>query len=295
VDRDATTADGGALPSLRERLILPVQGMTCASCVAHVEKALSRVPGVQKVAVNLATESAAVEGSALQAGALRNAVSAAGYEVPTRQLRFEVQGMTCASCVSRIEHALAALPGVLKASVNLATETATVELVSGAASVRDVVAAIERAGYQAAPVTDAKAGDTAARDASVGLRRDTLLALALAVPLLLGTHLSLFGSDWMMPPWLQWLLATPVQFWSARRFYAAAARAVRARTGNMDLLVSLGTLAAYGLSLYLWLEGVRAHGLGHMQHLYFEAAAVVIALVLLVIWLEERAYLQSWD
>jgi Cu+-exporting ATPase len=97
----------------------------------------------------------------------------------------------------------------------------------------------------------------------------------------------------MMPAWMQWLLATPVQFWCARRFYMAAARAVRARTGNMDLLVSLGTLAAYGLSLYLWLDGVRAHGAGHMQHLYFEAAAVVIALVLLGKWLEARAKRQT--
>ena len=130
-------------------------------------------------------------------------------------------------------------------------------------------------------------------DASAGLRRDALLAIALAVPLLLGSHLSLVGVDWMMPAWMQWLLATPVQFWCARRFYVAAAKAVRARTGNMDLLVSLGTLAAYGLSLYLWIDGVRTHGLGHMQHLYFEAAAVVIALVLLGKWLEARAKRQT--
>ena len=294
VDRDSPAAQGGAaaLP-LAQRMVLPVQGMTCASCVAHVEKALAQVPGVRKAAVNLATESAAVEGERLEASALRTAVAAAGYSVPTQRLRIAVQGMTCASCVARIEQALATVPGVLKATVNLGTETANVELVSGAASVRDLLAAIRQAGYEATPIVDARQGEAAVQDTAAGLRRDALLAIALAVPLLLGSHLSLIGIDWMMPAWMQWVLATPVQFWCARRFYVAAARAVRARTGNMDLLVSLGTLAAYGLSLYLWMDGVRLHGPGHMQHLYFEAAAVVIALVLLGKWLEARAKRQT--
>jgi Cu+-exporting ATPase len=248
---------------------------------------------VRKVAVNLATESAAVEGVDLDATVLTGAVGAAGYEVPAQHLRFAVQGMTCASCVSRIEQAVGAVPGVLKVNVNLGTEMATVDLVSGAASVRDLLAAIDAAGYQASLIADSRQGEAAAMDAAAGLRRDALLAIALAAPLLLGSHLTLVGVDWMMPAWMQWLLATPVQFWCARRFYVAAARAVRARTGNMDLLVSLGTLAAYSLSLYLWIDGVRAHGFGHMQHLYFEAAAVVIALVLLGKWLEARAKRQT--
>jgi Cu+-exporting ATPase len=294
VDRDSPAAQGGASAmQLAQRMVLPVQGMTCASCVAHVEKALAQVAGVRKVAVNLATESAAVEGAGLDAALLLSAVGGAGYSVPTQRLRFAVQGMTCASCVARIEQALAGVPGVLKATVNLGTETASVELVSGAASVRDLLAAIQQAGYQATPIVDARQGEAAVRDTTAGLRRDALVAIALAVPLLLGSHLALVGIDWMMPAWMQWLLATPVQFWCARRFYVAAARALRARTGNMDLLVSLGTLAAYGLSLYLWMDGVRAHGADHMQHLYFEAAAVVIALVLLGKWLEARAKRQT--
>ena len=127
MDRDSPAAPGGAPVSLRMlRMVLPVQGMTCASCVAHVEKALAQVPGVRKVAVNLATESAAVEGAGLDASALQGAVSAAGYVVPTQRLRFAIQGMTCASCVARIEQALAAVPGVLSATVNLGTEAASV-------------------------------------------------------------------------------------------------------------------------------------------------------------------------
>jgi Cu+-exporting ATPase len=288
VDRDSPSTPGGALmaPPL-QRFVLPVRGMTCASCVAHVEQALAAAPGVSRVAVNLATESAAIEGSDLDAARLNDAIRAAGYEVPLQTLQWSVQGMTCASCVARIEQALGAVPGVVKASANLATESARVQLVSGAATPRDLQAAIERAGYQATPVIDAKARDSA--DTTGALRRDAVLALMLALPLLAGTHLSVFGIDWMMPPWLQWLLATPVQFWCARRFYVAAAKALRARTGNMDLLVSLGTLAAYGLSLYVWLEGGVAHGAEHAPHLYFEAAAVVIALVLLGRWLEARA------
>ena len=277
--RDATA-------STTSRIVLPVEGMTCASCVAHVEKALRRVAGVARVAVNLATESAAVEGAALDLRALARAVGDAGYAVPTQTIRLAIEGMTCASCVARLESALRAVPGVMQASVNLASESARVEAVAGAATTHDLLAAVSAAGYSASVQTEAIA---APADRSASLRRDALLALALALPLLLGTHLDLLGIDARLPASVQWLLATPVQFWCARRFYVAAAKAVRAGTGNMDLLVSLGTLAAYGLSLYLWLAGDAAHP----PHLYFEAASVVIALVLLGRWLEGRAKHQT--
>jgi Cu+-exporting ATPase len=267
------------------RVVLPVRGMTCASCVAHVEKALAKSAGVQKVAVNLATESAAVEGRGLDLAALRAAVDQAGYEVPATTERLAIEGMTCASCVARVEKALRAVPGVLNATVNLASETATVEMLStverGA-----LIAAVDRAGYGARSGASEGASDgayagaatraAAARaDPVASLKRDAVLALLLAAPLVLPMAGDLFGRHWMLPGWLQWLLATPVQFWLARRFYVAAYKALRAKTGNMDLLVSLGTLAAYGLSVYLWLVE------GQDMHLYFEAAAVVIALVLL--------------
>jgi P-type Cu+ transporter len=285
-DKDPDVGSGGAATS---RVVVPVRGMTCASCVAHVEKALGQVPGVARVAVNLATESAAVEGRGLELPALQRAVAKAGYEVPTETLRLAVEGMTCASCVARIEQALAAVPGALEVNVNLATESAAVRAVAGVTGTRELLAAIEGAGYRATPVRDARAAG--AKDTLAPLRRDAILALALAMPLLLGTHLDFFGIPWRLPAWGQWLLATPVQFWCARRFYVAAWRAVRAGTGNMDLLVSLGTLAAYGLSLYLWLGAETAAG-AH-AHYYFEAAAVVIALVLLGRWLEARAKRQT--
>ena len=279
---DTLTSENAAAAA---RFVVPVHGMTCASCVAHVEKALQGVAGVQSVAVNLATESAAIQASRIDADALRSAVVDAGYEVPTQSIRLAIEGMTCASCVSRVERALTQVPGVLSASVNLATESATVELISGTATPRDLVRAVVDAGYEAKP-PQAHAAPVQ-QDRLAGLKRDAILALLLAAPLAAPMLLALLKIDFMLPAWLQWLIATPVQFWCARRFYVAAGRALRARTGNMDLLVSLGTLAAYGLSLYLWLAEGRA------GHLYFEAAAVVIALVLLGRWLEARAKRQT--
>jgi len=273
--------DDAPARSAATRQVLPVQGMTCASCVAHVEKALAAVPGVQSVAVNLATESAAVEGSALEAAPLAEAVRRAGYAVPTQTFQLALTGMSCASCVARIESALAAVPGVLRATANLASETAQVEAVAGQVPGSALVEAVARAGYEAVLTGDA--GPPPERDAAAPYRRDALLALPLAALLLVGTHLAWLGLPWQLPAWAQWLIATPVQFWAGRRFLLAGARAARAGTGNMDLLVSLGTLAAYGLSLYLWLVQ------GEQHHLYFEAAAVVIALVLLGKWLEARA------
>jgi Cu+-exporting ATPase len=268
------------------RLTLPVHGMSCASCVAHVEKALAAVPGVSAVAVNLATESATVQGAALDAARLRHAVDEAGYEVPTDTLQLAIEGMTCASCVARVEKALAAVPGVLRASVNLASESARVEVVRGVVSARVLSAAVQEAGYTAR-LAAAPGAPPTARDPAAAIRRDVIVALLLAAPLAAPMALALFGIEFALAPWLQWLLATPVQFWCARRFYVAAARAVRAGSGNMDLLVSIGTLAAYLLSLYLWLAA------GHGEHLYFEAAAVVIALVLAGRWLEARAKRQT--
>lgn len=272
--------DTRAQPAAMRR-VLPVQGMTCASCVAHVEKALTAVPGVQSVAVSLATESAAIEGSMLDTAQLAEAVRRAGYAVPTQTYRLALAGMSCASCVARIEAALAALPGVLRATVNLASETAQVEAVAGQVTGRDLIEATARAGYEASLTGEAAAAPE--RDAAAPYRRDALIALPLAVLLLAGTHLEWLGLPGHLPAWAQWLIATPVQFWAGRRFLRAGARAARAGIGNMDLLVSLGTLAAYGLSLYLWL--VR----GEQYHLYFEVSAVVIALVLLGKWLEARA------
>ena len=263
-------------------IVLSVEGMTCATCANRIETALNRLPGVE-ASVNLAAETAQIsyDPQKTAAPALAAAIENAGYSVPHETRDLKIGGMTCASCVTRVEKALSSVPGVVKAEVNLASEKATVEGVAGILRPADLILAIENAGYTADLVT----GD-AARDAELARkdedarRRETIrtfAALALAVPL----TLPMFGVE--LSPWLQLALATPVQFVIGWRFYVAAWKAVRAGAGNMDLLVALGTSTAYFFSIWLMAYG------GHHQHLYFEAASVVIALVALGKWLEGRA------
>jgi len=256
------------------RLILPIHGMSCASCVSHVEAALAAVPGVAQVAVNLATESATLRAPQVAVKALVDAVAGAGYEVPTRPLTLQIGGMSCASCVGRVESALRSVPGVLKAQANLASERASVLAIDGLVSPGQLARAAEAAGYSAHAVAGPEPPDAAAREGRAA-RLNAALALAAAVPLAAPMLLAPFGSTFEWPAWLQGLLASFVQFYCARRMYRSAFHAVRAGTGNMDLLVLLGSLAAYGLSVHLWLA--RGHG----AHLYFESSAVLIALVLL--------------
>ena len=200
-------------------------------------------------------------------------------------LELPVGGMTCASCAGRVERALNKLDGVNQATVNLASERVHVELVH-ALDPAQLVAAVERAGYTAS------LPDAPPVDHSKALRRERLAliaALVLALPLIAPMLAQPLGFNWMLPSWLQWALATPVQFIIGARFYVAAFKAVRAKAGNMDLLVALGTSAGYGLSLYEWARTPA----GGMPHLYFEASAVVIALVLLGKYLESRAKRQT--
>ncbi|MDP9601620.1 UNVERIFIED_ORG: Cu+-exporting ATPase [Variovorax paradoxus] len=203
-----------------------------------------------------------------------------------------VGGMTCASCVMRVERALKNVPGVQDVSVNLATESARV--VTGGSEDMDarLRRAVRAAGYE--PRTPDSAADEAALSPWAGFG-PVAIGLALSIPLMAPMLGDLFGLDWMLPPWVQLLLATPVQFWLGARFYRAGWHAVKARTGNMDLLVALGTSAAFGLSLWLWWRASTGEHAGHgmLPHLYFEASAVVITLVLLGKWLEARAKRQA--
>ena len=279
-----------AVVEATETLSLPVVGMTCASCVARVEKSLRAVRGVADAQVNLANERAEVrfDPAAIEPAALAEAVRAAGYDVPSEQRELKIGGMTCASCVARVEKALAQTPGVTASSVNLATERANVTGLAGVMRAADLIAAVQRAGYTAELLTGDSERDQALAEAEAArLRRQgwmTLAAGVLTLPLVVQMILPWLGIHWSLPGWGQWLLATPVQFVFGARFYVAGWKAVRARSGNMDLLVALGTSAAYFYSLWLLAVGQDHHG-----HLYFEAAAVVIALVLLGKWLEARA------
>ncbi|MFP3518761.1 heavy metal translocating P-type ATPase [Pseudomonas sp. SIMBA_077] len=269
---------------------LPINGMTCASCAGRVEKALAKVPGVSSVNVNLATEQARIQAPANSFPALVDAVEQAGFTVPAHSQELDISGMTCASCAGRVEKALAHVPGVERVNVNLATERAHVELL-GHVDPALLIDAVNQAGYSAS-LHQAHNSAADQDDQQKRLLRERwalALAIVLALPLVLPMLLMPFGIHWMLPAWAQFALATPVQFVLGARFYKAAWKAVKAGAGNMDLLVALGTSAGYGLSLYEWAIAVP----GSTPHLYFEASAVVIALVLMGKYLESRAKRQT--
>ena len=211
---------------------------------------------------------------------------------PVHALDLSIGGMTCASCVGRVERALRKVPGVQEATVNLATESARIQFAppdGGDAAAMDALLrrAVRNAGYE--PLT-AAASQAREEDTSpwTGFA-PVAIGLLLSAPLVLPMVGDLFGAHWMLPAWVQFLLATPVQFILGARFYKAGWAAARALSGNMDLLVAIGTSAGWGLSMWLWLT---AHP-GHAPHLYFEASAVVVTLVLLGKWLEARAKRQT--
>lgn len=264
---------------------LNIQGMTCSSCVSGVERALRSVPGVEKATVNLATESGTIESAPEALPLAIAAVEKIGYRVAKESRTFTVKGMSCASCVSHVEDFLARVPGIGKVSVNLAAETATVEYV-GKVTEAQLAEAVKAAGYE--PVfTAQKASDKESEKEAelASQRRRLLLAATLTLPLVVPMIADAFGKHWMLNGWLQLALATPVQFWLGAKFYVSAFKAVRARTGNMDLLVALGTSAAFGLSLYELFAGG--------MNLYFESSAVIVTLILLGKYLEARAKFQT--
>ncbi len=271
-----------------------IRGMTCASCVGRVETALRAVPGVSAATVNLATERATVRADvSITPDALVAAVARAGYEVSAEEIKLNIGGMTCASCVGRVEKVITKVPGVISVVVNLATERARVVTFDRDRVLPAILDAVQAAGYTATAENGASDAASSESGANGGWPDwwPVAMSAALTVPLTAPMVGGLLGQEWMLPGWLQLALATPVQFWLGARFYRAGWRALRALTGNMDLLVALGTSAAYGLSVYLLLRHA-AHG---TPHLYFEAGAAVITLVLLGKWLEARAKRQTTE
>ena len=281
--------EAGPSASLSIALLnLPILGMTCGSCVGRVEKALKAVPGVREVTVNIATERASVvAASTVPVPALAAAVEKAGYAIAEESVELLIGGMTCASCVGRVEKALKGVPGVKHAEVNLATERAQVRFDAGLPPER-LVAAVVKAGYEA-QVADTNTPTE--HDKQSAPWWPVALAAGLSFPLVLPMLGMLFGQDWTLNSWIQLALATPVQFWLGARFYRAGWKALRAGAGNMDLLVALGTSAGFGLSLYLLVKHAE-HG---TPHLYFEASSVIVTLVLLGKWLEARAKRQTTE
>ena len=285
------------------RLSLPVEGMTCASCVGRVERALKAVPGVQSAVVNLATERADVSFSGVaDPQAVVDAIERVGYSVREETTELSIAGMTCASCVGRVEKALAKVPGVRQASVNLATERARVTHLAGAVSAADLEAAVERAGYTArrlsADLPDAGEQDDQRRAGEVrGLQRSLLIAAILSLPVFIlemGSHLIPAMHHWVMTVigqqtnwYIQFVLATLVLFGPGLRFFRKGVPALLRGAPDMNSLVAVGTSAAYGYSLVAtFAPQVLPQGTANV---YFEAAAVIVTLILLGRSLEARA------
>ncbi|OUS05071.1 hypothetical protein A9Q96_13310 [Rhodobacterales bacterium 52_120_T64] len=265
-----------------------VTGMTCAGCAGRVEKAVEAMPGVESATVNLALEKLDVsyDADALSADRIADAVRTTGYGIREAQVTFNISKMTCASCAGRSEKAMQSVSGVLSASVNLALETASVNYIPGQTTPAIIAKASADAGY---PATIAKeTGDDREKEISAAQRKDLVelsVAAALTLPLVSQMIFMLAGFDLNIPPYAELLLATPVQFWIGRRFYRAAWSALKAKAGNMDQLVVVGTSAAYFYSVWMLLTlGAEAKG-----QLYFEASAVVITLILAGKVLEARA------
>jgi Cu+-exporting ATPase len=268
--------------------------MTCAACANRIEKGLERLEGVTEANVNLATEKATVtyDADQMDLKQIEEKIEQLGYQVSKESIELQIQGMTCAACANRIEKGLNRMPGVSKAVVNLALEKATVEFHPEVVSSKDLIAKIEQLGYQAVKKEDQQAEDH--REAEVrALRNRLILSALLSFPLLwaMVSHFSFLSFLWLpdlfMNPWFQFALATPVQFWIGARFYKGAYKALRNKSANMDVLVALGTSAAYFYSLF---ETVRfAKGVVHHVELYYETSAILITLILLGKWLEAKA------
>jgi Cu+-exporting ATPase len=280
---------------------IPVKGMSCASCVGRVEKTLSRVEGVVSASVNLATGTATVSADPAKASPWRiaGAIRDAGYEVSVERTVFPIHGMSCASCVGRVERALRGVSGVLDASVNLAERTGRVDFLSGVASVDGLRAAVEGAGYSVPTVEPGEdpvaLQERAQREEERSVLSRLRVGLAFGVPLLALSHWEMIAGHGGLPlsPFaaglLQLLLATPIQFYSGSRFYRGAWAAARHGATDMNTLVVLGTSVAYVYSAFavFFPQSIRAEGLS--PHLYFETSAAIVVLVLLGRRFEARA------
>ncbi len=260
--------------------------MTCAACAARIEKNLNKLAGVQAV-VNFANEKAHVnyDENQIKADALISAIEKSGFHIAPQSVQLQLHKMTCAACAGHIEKALNKLPGVT-ATVNVATETAKVNFIPGLATIDNLIDAVINAGYDASEISESNHAEEKARRLAayqVELRL-FWISSALTLPLVLQMGAMFSGHDMdMLPRWLQWLLATPVQFWIGRRFYIGGWHSLRGGGANMDVLVALGTSLAYFFS-----ATVTAFALLD-QHVYFEASAAIITLVLLGKLMEAHA------
>jgi P-type Cu+ transporter len=269
---------------MSKKIELNIKGMTCAACSTRIEKVLNKSDFID-ANVNLALEKAAItfDDHSTSVYEIKEKIEKIGYEVDQKKLELNVKGMTCAACSTRIEKVLNKMEGV-EATVNLATETATVSYLSGMTTSEEIIQKIKKIGYDASVKNGTGLEDERTEDLK-NKKRTLILSIILSLPLLysmvghLPFDLGIPMSDLLMNPWFQFLLATPVQFYIGAPFYRGAYKNVMNKSANMDVLVVLGTSAAYFYSLA---EGIRTiFSSDYVPHLYYETSAVLITLILL--------------
>lgn len=279
----------------KEHVNLNISGMTCAACSNRIEKVLNRLDGVE-ANVNLTTEKASVnyEQDKTSLEDITNRIESIGYGVVYEKSDLDITGMTCAACSNRIEKVLNKTDGIKSATVNLTTENAMVEYNPGVIEERDIIDRIDSLGYGAAPKQSSEDKISRKDSELKKMKWKVIIAAILSLPLLVTMLDHLFGMslpEIFMNPWFQLVFATPVQFILGWQFYVGAYKNLKNFTANMDVLVVMGTTAAYGFSLYqtyLWITDAVAH-----PHLYFEASAIIITLILFGKYLETRAKSQT--
>lgn len=273
-----------------------ITGMTCAACSARIEKVLNKMDGIEKANVNLAIEKSTVsyDPNKVKPEDIQQKIENIGYGVEMEVDDFTITGMTCAACSARIEKGLNKMEGVSKATVNLALETASVTYNPNELSSKDIIAKVEKLGYGAIRKQDEKEDHIDHRQKAIEKQKwKFIISAILALPLLytMVGHFSftswIYMPDILMNPWFQFALATPIQFIIGSQFYIGAFKALRNKSANMDVLVVLGTSAAYFYSLYQSIQAVGGHV--HNISLYYETSAVLITLILLGKLFEAKA------
>ncbi|MHA6486711.1 copper-exporting P-type ATPase CopA [Bacillus cabrialesii] len=288
--------------SEQKEIAMQVSGMTCAACASRIEKGLKRMPGVTAANVNMATETSNVTYDPAKTGAaaIQEKIEKLGYHVITEKAEFDIEGMTCAACANRIEKRLNKIEGVTNAPVNFALETVAVEYNPKEASVSALKEAVDKLGYKLKLKGDEQRDSAASKKKEERKQTARLIFSAvLSFPLLwaMVSHFTFTSFIWVpdifLNPWMQFALATPVQFLIGWPFYAGAYKALRNKSANMDVLVALGTTAAYAYSLYITIQSLGSHG--HTAGLYYETSAILLTLILLGKLFETKAKGRSSD
>ncbi|USK34984.1 heavy metal translocating P-type ATPase [Bacillus sp. F19] len=280
----------------KKETTLQIAGMTCAACAVRIEKGLKKIDGVEDASVNFALEKSKVifDPSKSNVNQIKEKVESLGYKVVSEKAEFDISGMTCAACANKIEKRLNKVNGVQNATVNFALESALVEYNPDEVSIVDMKEAIKKLGYRLEQKQEAAGEKVDHRQKEIEKQTGKFIfSSILSIPLLwaMVSHFEFTSFIWLpemfMNPWVQLALATPVQFLVGGQFYAGAYKALRNKSANMDVLVALGTSAAYFYSIYLSIQTIGSDS--HMVELYFETSAVLITLIILGKLFEAKA------